>query len=296
MKPANSDVINYLNSVRTGGRQLQYADTYEFRLIDGETVLRYTSSQGSFYGVPPDEDDPVLYTAAQVLVSGLKYRLAVGTDVDEQECQISVSPDVEVLDFPFLVACRLGLLDKATVTRTRYFFPNGFGAPTVGGIIFFRGFLSTVTDIGAITATAKVKSGLVLLNVQMPHELYQPQCLNTLFDARCKLDPADFSVQATAETGSTQRVIVWADSEADQYSQGTVRFESGPNIGSVRTIRQSTSGALILTYPLDFEPTDTDDFVVFPGCDKSKARCSGFFDNIANFRGYPYVPPPETAT
>lgn len=293
MKPASPTLIAYLDARRKGG-QLVYADCYEFALNDGETVLRYTTAQRSVTAVPPDGMDPVTYEAGQVLVSGLKYRLAVGTDVDEQDCTFACKPTAMVMGFPFLKAAELGLLDKAIVKRTRYFFER-WGQPTVGGIVFFRGFLSTVVDIGSISCSAKVKSGMLLLNTPMPHNLFQPQCLNTLFDARCRLDPGDWAVQGTVESGSTNRVIVWSSSIADEYSQGTIRFESGPNIGSVRTIRQSTSGAIIVTFPLDFTPDVGDDFVVFPGCDKSKGRCNAF-SNIANFRGYPFVPPPETAT
>jgi len=296
MKPASGPLIAYLNARRKGG-QLVYADCYEFVLADDPdtpTILRYTTAQRSVTAVPPEGGDPVTYEAGHVLVSGLKYRLAIGTDVDEQDCQLVCKSDAQVMGFPFLKAVELGLLDKAVVKRTRYFFER-WGQPTVGGIVFFRGFLSTVMDIGSISCTAKVKSGLVLLNTPMPHNMFQPQCLNTLFDARCRLDRGDWAVQGDADVGSTSRVIVWAGSTADEYNQGTIRFEAGPNIGAVRTVRQSTSGAILVTFPFDYAPESGDDFVIFPGCDKSKGRCNAF-SNIANFRGYPYVPPPETAT
>jgi hypothetical protein len=35
--------------------------------------------------------------------------------------------------------------------------------------------------------------------------------------------------------------------------------------------------------------------VVYKGCDKTTATCAGRFNNLANFRGYPFVPPPELA-
>lgn len=295
MKPASAPLINYLAT----RDQYVWADCYQFVLKDdavNPTILRYTTAQGNVTAVPPGEMDFVTYEAGNVLVKGLKYRLAVGTDVDEQECEISARPDALVLGVPFIVAARAGILDGAIVSRTRYYFDFwGDPAGPVGGIVLFRGLLSTMSDIGDITMTAKVKSGMVLLNTPMPHNLQQPQCRNTLFDSQCGLDPADWAVQGTVETGSTRSVILWSSSIADEYSQGTIRFESGPNIGSVRTIRQSTSGSIIMTFPLDYLPTDTDDFVVFPGCDKSQGRCTAFA-NIANFRGFPFVPPPETAT
>lgn len=292
MKPASPALVTYLTR-----RQQKYADCYEFVLrddVDNPTILRYTTATSNVRAIPPGEMDYVTYEAGRVLVSGLRYRLAIGTDVDEQEVEITVKPNTTVLGLPFLVAMRKGIFAKALVKRTRYWF-NNWGEEPVGGIVFFSGFMSSIMDLGSIGCKAKVKSGMILLNTPMPNELYQPQCLNTLFDARCKLDPADWAEQGTAETGSTTSVILWAGATLDDFNQGVIRFETGPNIGVIRTVKKSTGGALILTLPLDFEPTNTDDFVVFPGCDKTKARCNVRFSNIENFRGFPFIPSPETA-
>lgn len=295
MKPASPELITYLAT----RRQLKYADCYEFILNDDPggddgTVLRYTTATSNVRATLPDGSESFLWEAGRVLVSGLRYRLSVGTDVDEQEVQIAVKPNVMVLGLPFLVAVRMGLFFKATVKRIRYFFTE-WNQPPVGGIVFFTGFVGPVQDLGVQTCTVKVKSGMILLNTPMPHELYQPQCLNTLYDARCKLIPGDFGQAGNPESGSTRGVIAWADSVEDDFNQGTIRFASGANMGAIRTIKKSTSGALILAVPLDYDPELTDDFQAYPGCDKSKARCNTRFSNIANFRGYPYVPEPETA-
>ena len=48
--------------------------------------------------------------------------------------------------------------------------------------------------------------------------------------------------------------------------------------------------------PLPNVPAVGDTFSVFPGCDKTKTTCAGKFSNIARFRGFPFVPVPETIT
>ena len=50
-----------------------------------------------------------------------------------------------------------------------------------------------------------------------------------------------------------------------------------------------------LMYPLPFAPATGDAFTVAFGCDHTQATCQGKFNNLANFRGFPYVPPPQLA-
>jgi uncharacterized phage protein (TIGR02218 family) len=53
--------------------------------------------------------------------------------------------------------------------------------------------------------------------------------------------------------------------------------------------------SLILMYPLPAAPATGDAFTVYAGCDHTPATCSARFANLANFRGFPYVPPPQIA-
>jgi uncharacterized phage protein (TIGR02218 family) len=94
-------------------------------------------------------------------------------------------------------------------------------------------------------------------------------------------------------TGPTLTLIPWSGSTADIYDQGTITFESGINVGVSRTVKQSTGTGLTLARPLDYLPSAGDSFVVYKGCDKTMATCQTRFSNLANFRGFPFVPPPE---
>ncbi len=53
--------------------------------------------------------------------------------------------------------------------------------------------------------------------------------------------------------------------------------------------------ALVLGYPLQSPPAPGDTFTVYQGCDHTPGACAGKFNNLANFRGFPYVPPPQMA-
>jgi uncharacterized phage protein (TIGR02218 family) len=48
------------------------------------------------------------------------------------------------------------------------------------------------------------------------------------------------------------------------------------------------------TMPFDIAIGDT--FDVTAGCDKSLATCRGRFNNVPNFRGFPYIPGNDSVT
>ena len=42
-------------------------------------------------------------------------------------------------------------------------------------------------------------------------------------------------------------------------------------------------------------PSAGDTFTCYPGCDRALLTCTNKFGNQVNFRGYPYIPSPESA-
>ncbi len=48
----------------------------------------------------------------------------------------------------------------------------------------------------------------------------------------------------------------------------------------------------MLAYPRVNAPATGDAFTVYQGCDHTMATCKAKFNNLANFRGFPFVPPP----
>ena len=53
--------------------------------------------------------------------------------------------------------------------------------------------------------------------------------------------------------------------------------------------------SLTLGYPLQSTPAPGDTFTVYYGCDHTPGTCQSKFNNLANFRGFPYIPPPQMA-
>lgn len=177
---------------------------------------------------------------------------------------------------------------------------NSFGAPLVptGTIIKFVGRVAQV-DCGRSIATFTVNSHLELLNQNMPRNLWQQSCVNTLFDTSCTLSVASFAVAGTALTGSASNSLNAMIAQATGYFDlGVITFTSGVNNGISRTVKQyieGSPGTISLIAPFPNAPAAGDTFNAFPGCNKLQPTCQNKFSNLANFRGFPYVPENETA-
>lgn len=102
--------------------------------------------------------------------------------------------------------------------------------------------------------------------------------------------------QATVATVTDDRVFAIAVTEPRAvdgwFTYGAVTFESGNNSGlsmEVKGWTQSTSLVeLFITMP--FQVTVGDRLRLYAGCDKRLTTCINKFDNVVNFRGFPYVP------
>ena len=288
MRAANAAVIAFLNAARANpDSAVAFADCFTFTLSTG-TVLTFASV-----------DQPIVYNGATFsaggpLVQGLKYRCSVGLEVDKQQITIAARPGDLVGGAPFLVALRDGAFDGAAVQRDRVFMA-ALGQAPIGGVMLFRGRISTVDLVGRTSAVVTVASDLVILDYDMPRNLYSPTCLHALYDSGCTIPRGTFAASGLAGAGSTAGLLLFAGA-ASGHVQGSLVFTSGVNANVRATVQAATPGVSIaLRYPLPAAPAAGDAFTVYAGCDHTQATCKGTFNNLANFRGYPYVPPPQVA-
>ncbi len=288
MKFAPAAVIAALQT----NRALAFADCFTLTLADG-TVARYTNAQYTVT-IPQPGNPALVFAAGDVLVDGLKLKQTCGIDIDEQSLDISFKATSTIAGLPWPIAVREGKFDGAVIERARAVL-TAPGGSVIGGaaVVMFHGLVATVDNIGRLSCKMTVKSMLNKLAVDMPRDIWQPGCLNMLYDGLCSLAKSANGASGTVGASPTLTVIPWSGSAADTYDQGTVTFESGANVGVSRTVRQSTTSGLILSRPLDYLPAVGDGFVVYKGCDKTMATCQARFNNLANFRGFPFVPPPE---
>lgn len=277
-------------------RNFDVVDLFLFTLVDG-TVLRYAGGDKDIvygtdtYSCGATTSGPYFQTRQN---RGL-CKWKIGLEVDQ--LSFDVLPGSGTVEgFTFLSACRLGLFDGATMTLYRAFMPT-YGDTSAGLVNVFTGRVVEI-DCGRSLVTFNINSHLELLDQQMPRNLYQPGCLNTLYDTGCTLLSSAFRVSGTVSSGSTVSLVNTGLSQATGYfDQGTISFTSGQNNGFKRNVKAYTHGSpstVAVLIPLPFAPASSDSFTIIPGCDKQQSTCNSKFSNLANFRGFPYVPQPET--
>ena len=267
------------------------ADCYAFTLRSG-TILTYTNAD------VPIVMNGVTFAANGVLVDGLTFKCATGLDVDEQRITLAARPTDTVGGVPVLIALARGVFDGCQVQRERAFL-TAWGATPVGSVVLFKGRMSSIDEIGRTSAAITVASDLCLLDINMPRNLFSLTCVHALYDSGCGLTKSAYGTQGQVGAGATASTILttipWAGAAA-VHTQGTITFTSGGNAGVTATIKSVAAGtSLTLAYPLYAAPAAGDAFTAYQGCDHRLATCQSQFANQANFRGFPFIPPPTLA-
>ncbi len=191
MKATTTAVTNLLNAARAApDAPIAFAECFQF-----------TSTVGTVYAWT-NVDYPVTYNgltfnATGPLVNGLKYKASVGLEVDKQQITIAARPTDLINGAPFLIALRDGAFDGAAVIRTRVFL-TAPGGTVVGGVVMFQRRISTVDSVGRTQATVTVASDLVILDYDMPRNLYSPTCVHTLYDSGCGVVRGTYAASGTA--------------------------------------------------------------------------------------------------
>lgn len=290
MRNASTQLITYLNELRGSGvpNMIYRPNCYVITLRTGQN-LYFTD-----WDLPVTDNNAISYSASSLQISGMKYACKLGTDVDQQQITLSATGAYTLNGVPWLTAIKNGILDGAFLGRYIVFL-NGVtladAAAPIGTLLMFKGRIGQVDQVGRTTAKITVNSDLVLLDMNMPRNLYSPACTHVLFDAGCGLNAADFTFSGAVGAGATDAFIPW-EFGSSAYSQGRIVFTSGVNDGITANIKAGSSAGLQLSYPLD-EPCATGDtFTASFGCDHTMSTCTAKFNNLVNFRGFPFIPPP----
>lgn len=125
-------------------------------------------------------------------------------------------------------------------------------------------------------------------------DLYQPTCRVDLGSTQCGVDVSPLMQSGTvATTDGARNLTATGLSAADGYfSGGLLTWLTGNNAGDSVEVRSWTSsGAAIVLYLKSRAAiTVGNTFKIQPGCDKLFSTCQEKFNNVANFRGEPYIP------
>ncbi|RJF70863.1 DUF2163 domain-containing protein [Rhodopseudomonas palustris] len=185
-----------------------------------------------------------------------------------------------------------GLYDNAALTL----FVVDWSAPENRDILF-AGSIGEVSR-GRTGFTCEMRGLSHALN-QPVGRLYQRCCDADLGDDRCGVDlgsPANTGAgTVTAATSNSTFLASGLTGFAEgRFDRGRLVWISGENRGAAMEVKfhtrddVHTSFTLWETMPYDIAPGDA--FNVAAGCDKSTESCAAKFGNIANFRGFPFLP------
>lgn len=272
-------------------------DADQFLMADLYTI---TTVQNQIYRYTDYDFDLVIggniYIADGPVIKREGFNLSLGVEVDNLSVSIETTDDVKFDLLPIVQAFHNGQMDGARFKLERIFMDINTPTDTsAGALLLFEGRIIE-PELDRYMIQLNVASDLDDLSVQMPRNLYQPSCSNTLFDSACGLNRQNYAAESLIESGSTSaRIICNVTQPQGWFTQGVVEFLEGGNAGIKRTVRLHETGVLLLTLPLLEDPKLGQRIKVYPGCDKRLETCTNRFSNKDKFRGAPFIPVPETA-
>jgi len=278
-----------LSTLLDSGQDFQMADLWTLTLSGGN-VVRWSgadvpiTANGNTYPIGP-------------MIERGRISETRGLQVATLEMRITANADDLINGTPLIPFIAKRGLDGANVRLDRAFMANWSG-PIAGTLLRFSGRVTSVSNISGSTATVTISSWAILLNANMPPNLYHTGCINTLYNAQCQANPVSFSAAVTvgASPAPTFTSFNGGAMTVSYYAQGRVVGVAGANAGISRTVKANdAAGNISLVQPFPALPVAGDTFTIYAGCDLTQATCSGKFNNLTHFRGTPYVPLPETA-
>lgn len=259
----------------------------------GAEVLRYTAGdfKANYGGHAYAMDGP--------LIKRGEISTGIGLDVDSLDLTITTSDPAHLLNgAPFIRAALMdGALDGASIEVRRVYF-SSWSAAAVGALLLFSGRVSSIEG-SRHELQVTVASDLELLNVKLPRNVYQPACSLNVYSTPCGANRAAVTVTGTVTSVIDGRVSfdTGLGQVAGWFDLGTLTFTSGANDGQSRTVKSFQAGgafSFALAWPADIAVGNT--FSVYPACMHTMDDCTNKHNNIVHFRGYPFVPAPETIT
>jgi len=261
-------------------------------------LLTLTLSTGlSYYMTDADVDivaNGEVYSSSGPSFQGAKYSLVRGMQVSTLDLKMLVTQADRIAGVPWALAARSGALRNAQVVIDKAFMP-AWGQPAET-LTVFTGYVNE-SEGGELDVTLSVVSDSNRLNTPIPRSVFQANCMRTLYDAGCGVPRDPYTFPSGVQDSPNRYTFTSGLAEPDDYfSMGELIFETGDNAGVRRSVKSYLGGVFQLSYPLSFDLAPGDQFIVRAGCDRTRGPngCAKF-NNLPNFKGTPYIPPPEAA-
>ncbi len=130
--------------------------------------------------------------------------------------------------------------------------------------------------------------GLMQHLQQVIGRVYSKRCDADLGDSRCGVSLAAHTV-ASSVTAVTSKQQFTAAAVPSRVG-GLLTWTSGNNNGLKMEVQSMVGLVVALSLPMPYTIQIGDTFSVYAGCDKLPETCLNVFNNIVNFRGFPFIP------
>lgn len=259
---------------------------WKVNLKDG-TILCFTSNVLDLVFDLSDGDGSQTYNASTG-VTPSDIQSSTGSSVDNNNIvgiiNSSQVTDADILD---------GRYDNAKVVQ----FIVNYNDLTMGPVILMKGYVGQIQN-STTHFDAEIRSLNQLLS-QNVGKVCTPSCMVKEFgDADCNVNGGNLAPYTYA--GCT--VVSYTDfrqfsftlgsgSVADHYfAKGKLTWTSGPLNNRSMTVKDNVSGVLQMMMSMSLQPPPGSHFTLIAGCDRLVSTCFTEFNNVANFRGFPYIP------
>ena len=273
-----------------GNVELWSADLFTFTLQDGATIYRWTS-WGSDLTVGVYQ-----YSSHNPWIKRSKWSVESTMSVPTMDVTLLALNDSFSGGSNIKLQIHNGLFDGASMILSRAYMLSPGATGSLGTIDLFGGTVGGI-DLDGGKAVINCKGKNNLLDQNVPRNVYQIGCLHAFCDAGCTLNRVSFTTAYVVGATPTRFFIPWSGAAPGNYALykfGTIKFTSGLNSGQTRNIVYADSSGITIAYPLYYTPSAGDGFTAFEGCDKTLTRCQSL-SNDQHYRGYPFVPPPDSA-
>lgn len=190
-----------------------------------------------------------------------------------------------------------GLFDNASLTLWLVDWTN----PADRDVIF-TGSIGEVSR-GRTSFKAEMRGLSHALN-QERGRLFQRSCDADLGDGRCRIDLAASAYRGSGTVTGLGSSHTFSASGLGAYQDGwftggKVTWTSGANAGAVMEVKSHANAGSVafeLWESMAFDIGAGETFLVTAGCNKSLDTCRDRFGNVANFRGFPFIPGNDAIT
>lgn len=158
-------------------------------------------------------------------------------------------------------------------------------------IIIFTGFISSIIT-NDTTIELTILPNISRLNNSIG-ELFSPLCRECLGSNKCGIDLNKYKTSGKILEIISSDCFIGTHQETkpttiNYYEYGLIKFTSGKLNNKIFQIKNEQDGKIYLLQTTNMLAVD-DTYNIFAGCNKTPKMCKEKFNNIANFRGEPYI-------